>query len=152
MALFVSTFVNKIDKKGRVSVPASFRHALSDQGFNGVVLFASSQHGAIEGVSWEFMQEMADRLDHYDLFSGEQDDVATAIFGDSVQLPLDGDGRIILPPSLIEFAGLDGECAFVGMGRKFQIWNKKALDERKAQARKNMNAQKLTLPKGGRNE
>ena len=37
MALFIDTFVNRIDKKGRVSVPATFRAALNGQGFHGIV-------------------------------------------------------------------------------------------------------------------
>lgn len=146
MSLFVSTFVNRIDKKGRVSVPASFRSALAQPA---LVLFASSQHQALEGVSLGFMDEIAGRLEHYDLFSGEQDDVAMSVFGDSVQLSVDGDGRIILPEGLITLAGLVDHCAFVGLGKKFQIWAPEKLAERKKQARANMAEQKLTLPKAG---
>ena len=49
MALFLSTFVNKIDRKGRISVPASFRVAVAGQSFHGVILYRSHKHPAIEG-------------------------------------------------------------------------------------------------------
>lgn len=147
MALFLSTFVNKLDRKGRVSVPASFRAALAGQDFQGVVLFRSGTHPCLEGFAMSRMQELGSRLDAFDLFSSEQDDLATMIFGDAVQLPLDGDGRIILPAPLVEFAGLDGQAAFVGLGAKFQIWQPQAFEERRSAARNNVKAQGLTLPK-----
>lgn len=148
MTLFLSTYVNKVDRKGRVSVPAPFRAALADQAFQGIVLFRSNSHVCLEGFGHSSMQELSSRLDHFDLFSAEQDDMATAIFGQAVQLPFDGDGRIVLPADLIGFAALEEQAAFVGMGRKFQVWNPASFEERKAQARKSVQAKGLTLPRG----
>jgi len=147
MALFLSTCVNKIDKKGRVSVPAPFRAALEDQSFQGVVLFCSNTHICLEGFGMSRMEELSLRLDHYDLFSSDQDDMATAIFGEAVQLPFDGDGRIILPAALVDFAGINDHAAFIGMGHKFQIWDPVTFEERRNAARKNVRDKGLTLPK-----
>jgi len=147
MPLFLSTFINRIDAKGRVSVPASFRGALASEPYQGIVVFRSHQHAALEGFAFSSMQDIAGRLDHYDLFSGEQDDLATAVFGDSVQLPFDGDGRVILPESLIVHAGLQGQAAFVGMGQKFQIWRPEEFEGRRENARGNVKSGKLTIPK-----
>ena len=148
MPLFLSTHVNKVDKKGRVSVPAGFRAAIENQIFQGVVLFRSNNHECLEGFAYSYMAELGERLDNFDLFSSEQDDLATAIFADAVQLPLDGDGRIILPESLTAFAALDGQAAFVGLGQKFQIWNPKKLDVRRDAARAAVKSNVLTVPKG----
>lgn len=150
MALFLSTYVNKVDAKGRVSVPAQFRSALGLESFQGVVMFCSNQHAALEGFSWSFMKEVSERLDNFDLFSNPQDDLATAVFGDSVQLAFDGDGRIVLPKELMDFAGLEGSAAFVGLGKKFQIWNPKTFKKRRDEARTQVKAQGLTIPKGGK--
>lgn len=150
MALFLSTSINKLDRKGRVSLPASFRASLPADGADAgatIVLFKSSAHPCLEGFSWALMEEMSARLDHYDLFSAAQDDLATAIFGEAVPLAVDGDGRIILPADLIAFAGLDDRAAFVGLGRKFQVWEPAALDARRAVARENVRGQGLTLPR-----
>lgn len=154
MTLFLSTHVNKIDKKGRVSVPASFRAELSDESFKGVVLFRSNVHQCLEGFAWSYMQELGKRLDNFDLFSSEQDDLATSIFGTAVQLPMDGDGRIILPHDLIDFGGLEGRASFVGMGAKFQIWSPENFDQRRDVARQAVQSKGLTIPKnaGGRND
>ena len=148
--MFLSTVTNKVDKKGRVSVPAGFRAAVAEQSFPGVVLFSSHHYPCLEGFGWSYVEELAQRLDNFDLFSNAQDDLATTIFGESIQLPFDGDGRIILPQALIEFAGLEEQASFVGMGRKFQIWNPKTFEARRNDARKNIREQGLTLPKGGR--
>src|SRR5476651_1478796 len=63
VALFLSTFVNKVDRKGRVSVPASFRAALADQSFNGIIAFRSFKSSAIEGSGIDRLGEMSARLD-----------------------------------------------------------------------------------------
>lgn len=147
MALFLSTHVNKIDKKGRVSVPASFRAELSEESYKGVVLFRSNTHQCLEGFAWSYMQEIGKRLDNFDLFSAEQDDLATSIFGTAVQLPMDGDGRIILPADLIDFGGLEDKASFVGMGAKFQIWSPENFDERREIARQAVQTKGLTIPK-----
>ena len=149
MALFLSTHENKIDKKGRVSVPASFRAELSDESFHGVVLFRSNVHSCLEGFAWSYMQEIGKRLDGFDLFSAEQDDLATSIFGTAVQLSMDGDGRIILPKDLIDFAGLADKASFVGMGAKFQIWSPSNFETRREVARREVKSKGLTIPKGG---
>jgi len=146
VALFLSTYVNKVDKKGRVSVPSQFRSALGDQIQNGIVLFVSNQHSCLEGFDWAKMDEISERMDHYDLFSDDQDDLSTTIFGESVQLFLDGDGRVTLPSGLAESAGISKSAVFVGMGRKFQIWSPELFDRRKAQARGAVQDRKLTIP------
>ena len=146
MALFLSTFTNKIDKKGRVSVPAPFRSALGKQIAQGIVLFASHQYSCLEGFDWAKMDEIGDRMDHYDLFSDEQDDLATTIFGQSVQLFLDGDGRVVLPNNLIKAASLDEQATFVGLGRKFQIWSPELFEQRQADAVSTVQDKKLTIP------
>ena len=151
MALFLSTYTNKIDKKGRVSVPAPFRAALAEQLHQGIILFSSNQHSCLEGFDWAKMDEIGSRMDHYDLFSEDQDDLATTIFGESVQLLFDGEGRVTLPPHLVKTAKIGEHVTFVGLGRKFQIWNPELFESRKSQARGAVQDRKLTVPniKGG---
>lgn len=154
MALFLSTFTNKVDKKGRVSVPATFRAALGEQQHQGIVLFRSGQLNCLEGFDWAKMDEISDRLEHFDLFSSDQDDLATTVFGESVQLLFDGDGRIVLPLSLMESAQIVDAATFVGLGKKFQIWQPGLFEKRKEEARNRVRDKGLTIPsyvsRGGR--
>ena len=150
LGLFLSTTINKVDKKGRVSVPASFRAAMSQEEFQGVVLFQSYTQNAIEGVAMSSMEAMSDRMDdHFALFSDDHDEMATVLFGESIQLAFDGDGRITLPQPLMDAVDVLGQVAFVGLGKKFQIWNPEILAGRKERARRAVSDKKMTLPKGG---
>ncbi len=143
MSLFLSTTVNRIDKKGRASVPSSFRTSLTKPE---IVLFPSPKYDCLEGVDVSFMEKMSARLDDFDMFSDEQDDMAMSIFGESVSLGLDETGRVLIPKSLLTFAGLSEQAAFVGMGKKFQIWSPKALEARQESARSSIRSQKMTIP------
>jgi len=149
MALFLSTYINKVDKKGRVSVPASFRASLTEHEYKGVILFPSAKHECIEGFDQKTMEDISNRLDGFDMFSDNQDDLATSIFGESIQLPFDSDGRIILPAHLIKSANLSDKAAFVGLGKKFQIWSPEIISKRKEEARRNVKDKSLIIPKAG---
>jgi len=146
MPLFLSTFANKMDKKGRVSVPAPFRSALAAQPFQGVVLFRATNHDCIEGFDFSSMAELSERLDHFDLFSSAQDDLATTIFAEAVQCPFDSEGRISIPAHLLDHARIGESVTFVGLGRKFQIWDSKNFDKRRDNARAAVAKEGLTLP------
>lgn len=135
MNLFLSTFVNKLDKKGRVSVPASFRLVLSQQSFQGIVAFRSFKLPAIEGMGIDRMQRLSESVDQLDLFSDAQDDLAASIFSDSQMLAFDGDGRVGLNQLLIDHANLQEGVAFVGRGATFQIWNPDAFEAHQQEAR-----------------
>lgn len=147
MPLFLSTYVNKMDKKGRVSVPASFRSALTSQSYQGIVLFRSTTHPCLEGFDYGTMDELSSRLDHFDLFSNEQDNLATTIFAEAVQCPFDGEGRISIPEHLLKHSGIEEAVTFVGLGRKFQVWSSEKFDKRREEARVQVSKSGLTLPK-----
>ncbi len=145
MTLFLSTFMNKLDKKGRVSVPASFRQMLSGQSFQGIVAFRSYKLPAIEGMGIDRMQRLSDSVDKLDAFSEAQDDLTASIFADSQMLAFDGDGRIVLTPLLLEHAQLKDTVAFVGRGALFQIWNPELFEQHQQEARKRVSDKKITF-------
>lgn len=143
MALFLSTYVNKIDKKGRVSVPALFRSALANQNFNGIVAYPSFLYECIEACGMDRIEKLSESIDDLDPFSEERDAFATSILGGSIQLSFDGDGRVLLPEQLITVAKLEDKATFVGKGKTFEIWNP-GIFEAYAQ-----NARKLAKEKRG---
>ena len=123
MAFFLSTFTNKVDKKGRVSIPAPFRNAVAQSSFTGVVVYQPFNMPCIEGADISFLEQLSDRLyGDFGPFDPDQMSVATAILAGASQLSFDPEGRVMLPTELKEFAGIDGQATFVGIGRKFQIW------------------------------
>ena len=103
MDRFVSTFVNKIDAKGRVSVPASFRTVLAKDGFAGVYCYPSLEDKALDAGGQRLVETIHGLLDELAPYSDERDHLAMALFGASEVLTLDQDGRLILPARLLEF-------------------------------------------------
>lgn len=145
MTLFLSTFVNKIDKKGRVSVPATFRAALAQQSFQGLVTFRSYKLDAIEGMGMDRMQRLSDSVDDLDVFSDAQDEMTATIFSDSHMIPFDGDGRVVLPQVLLDHANIKDKVAFVGRGATFQLWNPDDFDKHQESARRKLQERQATL-------
>ena len=122
MAALIGRHINKIDKKGRVSVPKPFRDALADQAFQGVYAFPSFKQAAVEICGEAFIHRIITSLDDLDLFSDDQDDLASTILGNSHQLTYDTEGRIKLPLDLLSHAGVGAQALFVGRGTRCQIW------------------------------
>ncbi len=120
--MFFGTHDNKVDRKGRVSVPASFRAALSAPETKAIVAFPSFTDPAIEAWPAERMRRLQDGLDDMDQFSQEQRDFASLIFAEARLLNLDGEGRIMLPGELTQHAAISARALFVGQGATFQIW------------------------------
>lgn len=127
-SLFLSTHVNKVDAKGRVSFPAGFRSAMSARNSQGVVIFRSLREAAIEGYTIERMQEMATALEQLSPFSPQRAHFETAIFGTAQELVVDKEGRCSLPRDLASAVGIGDQVAFVGKGATFQIWAPAALE------------------------
>ena len=123
---FVSTIINKLDAKGRVSIPAPFRQILAQQNTAGLYCFASFVSPALEAFGEALIAEFTERLNALDpFFSEDHDAQAQAILGASRLLTLDDEGRVRLPDEFISHAGITDRVTFVGMGRKFQIWDPK---------------------------
>ena len=149
MAAFWSTYTNKVDKKGRVSIPAAFRPHLVCKAFQGVVVFPAFRGAALECRNWDQMDEMTRTISGLPEFSPEREVLSAALFGAATPLPFDPEGRILLPKHLIEYAGIDHEAAFVGKGDSLQNWEPSALAKFMADARAQVAARGLSLPPRG---
>ncbi len=146
MAVFLSTFVNRIDKKGRVSVPASFRAVLGPDA-PGIVVFRSLQHEALDGCSVAHLELLSQSLEKLDLAPETYELIETTIFGGSVQVPFDGEGRIVLPAHLASAVSIADEVAFVGRRKTFQLWDPSKLAAHDAAARSAARAKDISLSK-----
>jgi len=146
---FMGTHHSRVDAKGRMSVPAPFRTALragSPDGGAALVLRPSHKHPCIEGWPAEAFQALAASFDQFDFFSADQDDLTTALYADAWPVEPDKEGRIIVPDSLVQHAGLTESVVFMGLGRLFHIWEPQAAARRIATARGGVVARGLTLP------
>jgi len=140
MDRFVSTFTNKIDAKGRVSVPASFRAVLERDGYTqgstgGIYCYPSLDAPALDAGGQSLARKIDGLLDGLPDYSDERDELSVALYGDVQVLSIDQDGRIVLPEGLRAHAGLSTHVTFVGLGAKFQMWEPARFEERRARAR-----------------
>ena len=143
--MFLSTYENKLDKKGRVSVPASFRSYLSSLGYNGVVCYPSFNNQSIEACSQDRIEKLSNTIDSLNPFEEKRDFFATSILSESISLQFDSEGRISLPSKLLKHAKIKNSMLFVGQGKTFQIWEPLIFEKFKAQARKKSNLYRASL-------
>lgn len=133
---FLSTFINKVDRKGRVSVPAPFRAALAGEPFQGIIAYPSLADPAIDAFGGSMLTELSRRRHERNLQDG---DFEAALLGGSNsifdtimamvhEIPFDGEGRVVLPATLAARAGIDDRAAFVGRGSRFQIWSPESFE------------------------
>ncbi|MAJ24570.1 MAG: hypothetical protein CMP36_03570 [Rickettsiales bacterium] len=141
MTEFVGKFLNRIDRKGRISVPALWRPKLLGKSFSGIVVQSSDNYNAIEGYSQKYLERYQDWLDTKDPLLETNEYESTLIFGSSM-LPFDQEGRVLLPDILRKEASLHSEALFVGMGRKFRIWLPLSFKEYEKKAREYMKKRK----------
>ena len=134
--MFLSTYENKIDKKGRVSVPASFRSHLSNIGYNGVICYPSFNNQSIEACSQDRIEKLSSAIDSLNPFEEKRDFFATSILSESENLQFDTEGRISLSEKLLNHAKIKNNVLFVGLGKTFQIWEPKNFEKFKIVARK----------------
>ena len=102
--MFLSSYENKLDKKGRVSVPATFRSHLSSMGYNGFISYPSFNHSALEACSQDRIEKLSDTIDTLNPFEEKRDYFATSVLSESENLQFDTEGRVSIPEKLLNHA------------------------------------------------
>ena len=134
--MFISSYENRIDKKGRVSVPATFRSHLNSMGFNGFISYPSCNHSALEACSQDRIEKLASTIDSLNPFEEKRDFFATSILSESENLQFDTEGRVSLTEKQLYHAKIKNNVLFVGLGKTFQIWEPNYFEKFKTIARK----------------
>lgn len=133
--LFMDTITNKVDAKGRVSLPADYRLIVKELSTE-IVCYRSLNAPCIEGCTEDLLDKLAaDMENSLDFFSQEQDNLTNLIFGDAKRFVFDSTGRIMLTEKLLKHAQITDAAVFVGKGRKFQIWNPQNWEKEEARIR-----------------
>ena len=143
--MFLSTYENKLDKKGRVSVPSSFRSYLSSLGYNGIICYPSFNYQSIEAWPQERIEKISSAIETLNPFEDKRDFFATSILSESISLQFDSEGRISLTPKLLKHAKIKNSMVFVGQGKTFQIWEPSLFEKFKVNARKKANLNRASL-------
>ena len=143
--MFLSTFENKLDKKGRVSVPASYRSYLSNLGYNGVICYPSFNNNCIEAWPQDRIEKISNAIDSLNPFEEKKDYFATSILSESISLQFDSEGRISITDKLLRHAKIKSSMLFVGQGKTFQIWEPSNYEKFKVTAKRKANIHRASL-------
>jgi len=121
---FISTMTGTLDAKGRVCIPSAYRDILAATNTAGVYACPSFSETALECFGADVLNAFHAQQSGLDpFFSKEYDDKAFAVLSMTQLLTRDENGRVVLPDHMIAHAGLKDRVTFVGMGRKFMIWD-----------------------------
>ncbi len=143
--MFLSTYENKLDKKGRVSVPASFRSHLSNLGYNGIICYPSFNNQCIEAWPQDRIEKISNAIDALNPFEEKKDYFATSILSESINLQFDSEGRILFTEKLLKHAKIKNNMLFVGQGKTFQIWDPTLFEKFRTQSKKKSNFYRNSL-------
>ncbi|VAW04475.1 hypothetical protein MNBD_ALPHA05-188 [hydrothermal vent metagenome] len=121
--LFLGSFVNKIDVKGRLATPARFRRVLDLERGGSIYCIPSTDEKCLDCGGAFYIETLMASIAALDPFSAKRRSLERTVTARVVELGLDKEGRIVLPQKLRESALLDGKALFAGLGASFQIWN-----------------------------
>jgi len=122
MDRFVSHHMLRLDAKGRVSVPASFRAVLTRDGFDGLYCYPALDRPALDAGGNALLAEIEALIAGFLPYSEEREQFSLALYGTSETLKIDGEGRVVLTDAHKTHAGITDSVIFVGLGHKFRIW------------------------------
>lgn len=121
--MFMSEYNHTVDAKGRLIMPAKFREALGEE-----FVVSKGMDGCLFVYANEDWNAFEQKLTSLPLINKEARQFARFFLAGAAQVELDKQGRILLPASLREFAGLDKEVVLVGVGSRIEIWSKDKWD------------------------
>jgi MraZ protein len=145
MDRFVSHYTLRLDAKGRVSIPASFRAVLMRDGFDGLYCYPSFDRPALDAGGNALLAEIEALIARYSPYSEEREQFSAALYSTSEILKMDGEGRVVLAESLKAHAEIADAVTFAGLGHKFQIWEPGRFRAELAEATEKVRAWKKQL-------
>jgi len=117
--LFLGEFEHNIDQKGRVAIPSRLRDSFVD----GLVL-ARGYEKCIVVYPLAEWNKVAERLAALPSTQSRVRRISRSTFSSAFQQEVDGQGRVLIPPQLREYAGINGDVVIVGVNNYIEIWSK----------------------------
>jgi MraZ protein len=121
-----------LDSKGRMAVPTRHREQLARVCNGQMVITVDRDHCLLMYPlpEWEEIERKIMKLSS---FNKQTRKLQLLLVGHATECELDGNGRILLPPPLREFAGLNRDVVLTGQGNKFEIWDEGVWNARRAE-------------------
>jgi MraZ protein len=120
--MFRGRFEHIVDSKGRVSIPAKFRELLAEKYDDRVIL--TNFDRCLVAYPYEEWRVLEERVSSLSMVKKEVKAFQRFFISGATECPIDKLGRILVPPTLRDYAQLGRNVVFAGMLRKFEIWSK----------------------------
>jgi len=127
--MFRGQFLHAIDRKGRVSLPARFREALRMEGPPRFILTPAPFDACLHLHPLPAWEELEQRISQLPSLDPNVVRFRRVYVSAAIECELDRARRVLIPPHLREYARLDKEVFFAGMGRSIEVWSKELWDE-----------------------
>lgn len=121
--MFRGEFSLSLDVKGRLAVPSRYRDRLCEDCGGKLIATISLMYACLVVYPLPDWQDIEDNLKALPAFDTQAQLIRHLVIGRAADLELDGQGRVLLPQALREFAGLTKRVTMVGQGRNFELWD-----------------------------
>jgi len=135
---FGETAIN-LDAKGRLAIPMRYRKAIQEQ-CNGrlVLTYSAFDSGALYLYPEQEWERVRDEVTGLSTFNPGHRSLQRKLVGSASAVEPDGNGRIQLPQTLRQVAGLEKRVVLLGMGSRFEIWNETVLNQKRIEEERSL--------------
>lgn len=122
-----------VDGKGRLAIPTRYRDALSADGKSALVVTIDTEETCLllyPAAQWQIIE---DKLQSLPSFNAAARRIQRLLIGHATDVDLDGNGRVLLPPLLRDYAQLDKKVVMIGQGNKFEVWDEMVWQRKREQ-------------------
>jgi MraZ protein len=130
--MFRGSYEHAVDAKGRVSVPSRFREIIADR-YNGKLVLAMDYDRCLTVYPLEEWERLEEKIKTLSMIKQEVKDFRRFLLSSATECELDKQGRILIPPSHREHAGITKNVMLVGIIDKVEIWDATAWEARNSQ-------------------
>lgn len=134
-----------LDAKGRLAIPTRFRERLRESCASQLVITIDKDRCLLIYPLPEW-QEIERKLMKLPSFNKAARNLQRLLVGHATEVEMDGQGRVLLPPTLREFAGLEKHTMLIGQGNKFELWDEVRWNDQRESGLEDLDLEQLELP------
>lgn len=141
--MFRGRFEHTIDRKGRISIPAKFRELLAEKYDDRLII--TNLDRCLVAYPYEEWRSVEEKIGSLSMIKKEVKAFQRLFISGATECPIDKLGRVLLPPTLRNYASLERDVVLAGMGKMVEIWSRERWVEEIKRAEENFEGIRETL-------